>query len=53
VNTISLARLNELAGRAIPYAKATGTQRSRWRAAMAGVTLAKLELTSMKRVARR
>jgi hypothetical protein len=36
VNTLSLARLNELAGRAIPYAKATGAQRSLWRVAMLG-----------------
>ena len=33
---LSLARLNELAGRAIPYTKATHAQRTLWRAAMLG-----------------
>ena len=31
---LSLARFNELAGRAIPYTKATYAQRALWRAAM-------------------
>ena len=39
---LSVARLNELAGRAIPYTKATHTQRALWRAAMIGEARADL-----------
>ena len=52
---LSLARLNELAGQAIPYTRATYAQRALWRAAMAGEARAELELAlaAMKREARR